>query len=96
MRMPIAPSRDEAETIAIRLVAELAERPDLLRRFLDLAGLTPDDLRARLQDPALLGAVFDFVLFDEQLTLELADALALEASLFGAARRQLPGAPVES
>ena len=89
------PTREEAETLAIRIAGNLAERPELLRRFLDLAGLTVAELRAGLHDPALLGAILDFVLFDDALTQEMAAALDVPPDLPARARRLLPGAAVE-
>ena len=92
MRKPLGPTQEEAETLAIRMVGALAHRPELLQRFLALAGISPDDLRSRLGEPALLGAVLDFVLYDEALTRELAAALDVPPEFPALARRQLPGA----
>jgi hypothetical protein len=88
-------TREDAETLAIRVVAFLAEREDLFLRFVALSGMSVDQVRASLADPAVLGAVLDFVLADEALVLELAAALAVPADLPARARRLLPGAPVE-
>lgn len=96
MRRPAMPTQEEAETLAIRAVGFLAERPELLRRFLDLAGLTLADLRTRLADPALLGAALDFILFDEALTLEFAEAASVAPDAPALARRRLPGAAPET
>ena len=46
-------------------------------RFLALTGLTPDDLRARLGDPALLGAVLSYLESHEPDLIAAADALGL-------------------
>lgn len=89
------PANEAAETLAIRVVGELAQRPELLRRFLDLAGLTIDDLRQRLHEPMLLGAILDFVLFDDRLTREIAAALDVPPAEFDMQRRRLPGASPE-
>lgn len=89
---PALPTREEAETLAIRAVGFLADRPDLFRRFLGLSGLTVEDVRGRLADPALLGAVLDFILFDEALTRELAAEVGVAPDMPVRARRQLPGA----
>jgi hypothetical protein len=44
-------------------------------RFLALTGLTPDTLRAGLGDPAVLGAVFDFLANHEADLVAAAEAL---------------------
>jgi hypothetical protein len=85
---------EEAETIGIRAVGFLAEQPDLLQRFLDLSGLDVADLRSRVQDPALLGAILDFILFDETLTRAFAEAAELAPDAPARARSRLPGMAV--
>ncbi len=96
MRKPVVPTREDAETVAIRAVAFLAEDPELLRRFLDLSGIGPADLKGRLTDPALLGAVLDFVLFDDRLTCAFAEAIGVAPDLPARARHVLFGASEES
>ena len=86
-------TREDAETLAIRAVAFLAEREDLFLRFVALTGMSVDQLRANLADPVVLGAVLDFVLADEALVLEMATTLEVAADLPARARRMLPGAP---
>jgi len=57
-------------------------------RLLALTGLTPDTLRDGLGDPAVLGAVLDFLAAHEPDLLGAAEALGVEpAELAGAAGR---------
>ena len=58
-------------------------------RLLALTGLTPDDLRERLGDPALLAAVLDFLCGHEPDLLAAADALGVNATDLVAARENL-------
>lgn len=58
-------------------------------RLLALTGLTPDDLRARIADPALLGAVLGFLEAHEPDLLACAAALGVPAPAFAEARRRL-------
>jgi hypothetical protein len=88
-------SREDAETVAIRAVAFLAAREDLFLRFVSLTGMTGDQVRGSLAEPAVLGAVLDFVLADEALVLALVQELDVAPELPARARRLLPGAPVE-
>jgi hypothetical protein len=47
-------------------------------RLLALTGLTPDDLRAGLGDPAVLGAVLEFLGHDEPDLVAAADHLGVD------------------
>ncbi|WP_425437329.1 DUF3572 domain-containing protein [Novosphingobium guangzhouense] len=58
-------------------------------RFLSLTGLTPDDLRGSLGEPATLGAVLDFLCSHEPDLLGAADALGVPPETLVAARRGL-------
>jgi hypothetical protein len=58
-------------------------------RLLSLTGLTPDDLRAGLGDPATLGAVLDFLCAHEPDLVAAADALDVTPQALAAARERL-------
>ena len=85
-----------AETLALNALAFLAGDGENLGRFLEVSGLYPQDLRERLNDPALLAAVLDFVLGEDKLLLAFAQSEAVDIKLVHAARRALPGAAPES
>ena len=87
--------RTAAETLALKALAFLAGDEETLRRFLEISGLYPQDLRERLDDPVLLGAVLDFVLADDKLLLAFAQEEAMDPKLLHAARHALPGANPE-
>jgi hypothetical protein len=91
--MPIRfkPPEFDPETLALRVLAHVAQDQDLLPRFLAVSGLDADSLRARAGDPALLGGLLDFVLFDDALVLRLAQELEVEPEAFARARQRLPG-----
>ena len=91
--MPIRakPLEFDPETLALRVLARIAMADDLMPRFLALSGLDLAALKARAADPALLGGVLDFVLFDEALVLRLADELEVKPEAFARARARLPG-----
>ena len=57
--------------------------------MLALTGLTPDELRERLGDPAMLGAVLDFLCAHEPDLLAAADALGVTPQELAAAREGL-------
>jgi hypothetical protein len=57
--------------------------------LLALTGLTPDDLRAGLGDPATLGAVLDFLCAHEPDLVAAAEALGVTPPQLAAARERL-------
>ncbi|MDZ4735072.1 MAG: DUF3572 domain-containing protein [Rhodospirillaceae bacterium] len=85
----------DAETLALIALAHVASDDDLLPRFLALSGLDLDDLRARAQDPVMLGAVLDFLLAHEPDLIAFAEAQEIAPAAIARARRALPGATVE-
>lgn len=88
-------TKEAAEAIAIRAVGFIAGRETLMLRFMALTGLSIEDVKARLGEPETLGAALDFILFEEALVLEFAAAIEVGPEVPAAARRLLPGAPVE-
>ena len=58
-------------------------------RLLSLTGLTADELRAGLGDPALLGAVLEFLCAHEPDLVAAAEALNVTPAQLAAARESL-------
>jgi len=58
-------------------------------RLLALTGLTPEALRAGLDDPAVLGAVLEFLATHEPDLIAAAAALAVDPQALIAARERL-------
>jgi hypothetical protein len=88
--------RVEAETLGLLALAFVVEDDEgLMPRFLALSGLALDDLRARAQDPVLLGAVLDFLLAHEPDLLAFAALHELPPAAIARARRALPGGASE-
>lgn len=85
--------RDQAEIVALQALAFVAADEELLPRFLNLTGMSLDDLRetARTADPAMLGAVLDFLLNHEPSLLAFAEATGTPASAPAKARPAFPG-----
>ena len=59
------------------------------QRLLDLTGLTPEQLRARLETPELQLSVLEFLCAHEPDLLTAAEALGLEPAAIAAARESL-------
>jgi hypothetical protein len=85
---------DTAETAALQALGFVAADPDMLARFMGLAGVSIDELKTRAAEPSFLGGVLDFVLADEKLLLEFCEASGLKPASVARLRGDLPGAPV--
>jgi hypothetical protein len=77
-----------AEMLAIEAVGYLAGQPEALGRFLALAGIGPNSLRAAARDPRFLVGVLDFFA-DERLIVAYAGAAGIDPAAFAAARQAL-------
>ncbi len=79
----------DAPTIALRAVAYIAGDEGLLNRFIALTGCDGDSLGQRLNDPAFLGAVLDFLLHNEPDLLAFCEASELSPDMVVTGRTQL-------
>lgn len=64
-------------------------------RLLALTGLTPDNLRERLAEPALLAAMLRFLEAHEPDLLACAESLGIAPAMLVEARRKLEGRTLE-
>jgi hypothetical protein len=80
---------DAAETLAINALAWLAGEPDRLKRFLDLSGLAPSDVRRVAAEPGFLAAVLDHIASDEGLASAFVLEMGLRPDELGKARAEL-------
>jgi len=83
--------QDEAETIALRAVAYIAQEEDLMNRFLAMTGIDGGEIRERIGDPAFLGAVLDYLLGFEPDLIAFAEWAELKPETVMRARHTLPG-----
>lgn len=83
--------QETAETIALRVLAWLVARDDLLPVFLGATGASLADLRSRAGEPEFLISVMDFLLMDDAWVLEFAGAAGLRPTDAAEARQALPG-----
>ncbi|MFZ9395552.1 MAG: DUF3572 domain-containing protein [Erythrobacter sp.] len=63
--------------LALAALGWILEEAERAQRLLSLTGLSPDHLRSGLGDPALLGAVMEFLVNHEPDLLRCAEALAV-------------------
>ena len=81
--------KDAAEALAIDALAWLAGEQDRLKRFLDLSGLAPSDVRRVAAEPGFLAAVLDHIASDEGLASAFVLATGLNADDLSKARAEL-------
>jgi aminoglycoside/choline kinase family phosphotransferase len=87
MKTPSQPAREAAETLAIQAFAFIAEQPESLARFLDMTGVTVEQIRAASRQPGFLAGVLDHMLGDETLLAAFAQSAGIDpAEVMRAAR----------
>ncbi len=65
----LKPTLEEAETVALKALAFLANDTERLSRFLALSGVSPGDIRAAAGDRQFLAGTLNHLLQDESLLL---------------------------
>ena len=91
MREPSSPNQFAADPQALALGALgwLLQSESRADRLLALTGLTPDALRAGIADPAVLGAVLDFLAGHEPDLVGAAEALGVDPAVLVRAAAEL-------
>lgn len=79
----------DPESLALGALGWVLQDEDRAQRLLALTGLTPDILRERLTDRAVLGAVLEFLANHEPDLVLAADALNVAPETLIAAHRAL-------
>ena len=77
------------DTLALRAVVWTLAEPERATRLLDLTGLSPNDLRASIGDPATLVATLQFLENHEADLVACAEALDCRPSDLVTARQRL-------
>jgi len=90
MRSKMTP--ENAEILALKGLAFLANSEGPLDRFMALSGAGTDDLRARAGEPEFLAAVMDFLMSDEELLTAFCQDASIDPRQLQIARMALPGA----
>ena len=84
-------NEDQATTIALQALAFIASDAEVLGNFLAQSGLGPEDLKKRMDNPDLQGAVLDLILADDRVLLGFCNANDLTPEIVIHARQALPG-----
>ena len=80
---------NSADTLALNALVWVLQEPARADRFLGLTGLSGDDIRGRITDPALLDAVLGFLEAHEPDLVACAKALEVQPSILVSARSGL-------
>jgi Protein of unknown function (DUF3572) len=82
-------SSNDPFILALEALIFVVSDDKMALRLLDMTGLTPDDLRVGAQDPAVLGAIIDFLESHEPDLIACANHLSVAPTVLIAARRKL-------
>lgn len=80
---------EQAELLALQAVAWVLQDEDRAQRLLALTGIDPGDLRAGLEDPALLASVIGFLANHEPDLIACAAAIDISPAKLAAAAEYL-------
>ena len=83
---------EDASTLALRALVWVLAEPNRAQRLLAVTGIEPAGLRARVGDPAVLGASLQFLLAHEADLTACADALGVRPQALADAASQLESA----
>ena len=85
---------EKAEIVGIQALGWLISNDDVSGAFLNMSGLSVDELKTRAGDPEFLGFVLEFLLSDEASLLTFCEDNSLPNESVAQARAALPGGDV--
>jgi hypothetical protein len=80
---------DDPVVTALAAVGWIIAAPERAERMMSITGLTPDDLRQRIEDPSLLSAVLGFLEGHEPDLIACAEAIDVTPTTLVQARQEL-------
>ena len=85
----LSPTTNDAEALALSALAATLSDERRATRFLELTGLSPDGIRARLGERSLLAATLAFLESHEPDLVDVAEAIGCKPEALIAARAEL-------
>ncbi|RCS21980.1 DUF3572 family protein [Phyllobacterium salinisoli] len=82
---------DQAQTMAVKALAFLAQDDELLPRFLSLTGIQANDIRTAAREPGFLAGVLQFYLAHEPTLMRFCEATGSNPMDIQRALHALPG-----
>ena len=90
--MRASETTEDHATLALRALGGTRAEPRRALRLLDTTGLTPADLRSRVNDPVVLVAALGFLQAHQPDLIECADGIGVTPERLIAAHEALAGA----
>ena len=85
----LSPTTNDAEALALSALAATLTDERRAKRFLELTGLSPDGIRARLGERSLLASTLAFLENHEPDLIDVAGAIGCKPEALIAARAEL-------
>ena len=85
----LSPTTNDAEALALSALAATLTDERRAKRFLELTGLSPDGIRARIGERSLLAAAVAFLESHEPDRVAVAEAIGCKPEALIAARAEL-------
>jgi len=85
----LSPTTNDAEALALSALAATLTDERRAQRFLELTGLSPDGIRARVSERSLLAATLAFLESHEPDLVAVAEAIGCKPDALIAARAEL-------
>jgi hypothetical protein len=95
MKQGPAPTREQAEGLAIQALTFIAGDPERLGRFLAITGIGPGEIRAAAREPGFLAGVLEYLASDDRLFSAFAAENNLNPADLDRSRVALGGGPWE-
>ena len=91
MKQGPAPTREQAEELAIQALTFIAGDPERLGRFLAITGIGPGEIRLAAREPGFLVGVLDYMASDDRLISAFAAENSLDPADLDRSRIALAG-----
>jgi hypothetical protein len=86
-----APSGEEAEELAIKILGWLTQDPDMMSRFLALSGIEAGSIRQAAREPGFFAGLTGFLMNHEPTLMTFCEQNAVKADFVAACHHKLNG-----
>ncbi len=83
---------DQAEVLGLLALTHMAENHEILTAYLNLSGITPEELKKTASDPLTLASILDYFLQNEKRLIAFCEPNNIPPEQLVKARSHLPGA----
>lgn len=82
---------EQAEFLALQALVHITGQEDILLGFLELSGISLENLRDSATNPATLGSILDYFLQNEQRLITFCEENNIVPTQLAIARKSFPG-----